>query len=204
MTKTEAEQIVRGYGEDEGPESGAEVVELFSALYGRRPDADDEAAGVWSLCCAAIDAAPATRLIPWREVDVWSLRGRTEAELLERGSDEHVRALIEYWQTGGIVDCYLCEPTGDADADSVVGPGTDEIDWTGLAGSIKWNETQDGNAHVSDGAVGFWANFPPGTSAKAVLDEYMSTADYDGATAEFVVTAEIDGQIATTTVKAFG
>lgn len=34
-----------------------EALELFTALYGRAPDADDEEAGVWSLCCAAVHEA---------------------------------------------------------------------------------------------------------------------------------------------------
>jgi hypothetical protein len=59
-----------------------------------------------------------------------------------------------------------------------------------------WNQTQQGNAHVEDGAEGFWASFPEGTTAQAVLDEYMSTADYSGATGSFVVRAEIGGATA--------
>lgn len=64
----------------------------------------------------------------------------------------------------------------------------------------KWNQVQDGNAHVSDGAEGFWAEFPAGTTAQAVLDDYMSTADYSGATGTFRVTAEIDGALASVRV----
>lgn len=59
----------------------------------------------------------------------------------------------------------------------------------------RWNQTKQGNAHVSDGAEGFWATFPDGTSARQVLDEYMSTADYSGATGMFTVTAEINGEL---------
>ena len=36
--------------------------------------------------------------------------------------------------------------------------------------ATKWNQTKDGNAHVTDGAEGYWATFPVGTSAKEVLD----------------------------------
>ena len=64
----------------------------------------------------------------------------------------------------------------------------------------KWNQVKNGNAYVSDGAVGCWASFPPGTSAKAVLDDYMSTADYSAATGTFTVCAEIEGNIATVVV----
>jgi len=63
-----------------------------------------------------------------------------------------------------------------------------------------WNQTQQGNAWVSDGAEGYWAEFPAGTSARQVLDAYMATADYSGATATFTVRAEIDGQVATVRV----
>ncbi len=85
----------------------------------------------------------------------------------------------------------------------------------------KWNQEMQGNAHVSDGAEGYWAEFgappyeeglsdgaegywaefPEGTSAQAVLDDYMSTADYSGATKAFVVTAEIGGQVAQVRVQ---
>lgn len=41
--------------EDEGPESDAEAAEIFEALYGRAPDADDgDRLSVWSLCCAGV------------------------------------------------------------------------------------------------------------------------------------------------------
>jgi hypothetical protein len=63
-----------------------------------------------------------------------------------------------------------------------------------------WNQTRHGNAHVSDGQEGFWASFPKGTSAQAVLDEYMSTADYTGATGTFTVEAEIEGRLASVRV----
>ena len=62
--------------------------------------------------------------------------------------------------------------------------------------TTKWNQVKVGNAHVSDGAEGFWAEFPAGTSAKTVLDDYMSTADYSGTTSHFLVTAEINGNLA--------
>ena len=64
----------------------------------------------------------------------------------------------------------------------------------------RWNEVCEGNAHVSDDCVGSWATFPAGTSAQEVLDEYMSTADYSGATGSFVVTATIDGDTASVRV----
>jgi hypothetical protein len=54
-----------------------------------------------------------------------------------------------------------------------------------------WNQAGQGNAYVSDGAERYWAEFPAGTSAQAVLDDYMSTADYSWATEAFFVTAEI-------------
>jgi hypothetical protein len=60
----------------------------------------------------------------------------------------------------------------------------------------RWNQAQEGNAWVSDGQEGFWATFPEGTTAATVLTEYMSTADYSGATGTFCVRAEIDGDTA--------
>jgi hypothetical protein len=67
--------------------------------------------------------------------------------------------------------------------------------------AVKWNQVGDGNAHVSDGVMTFWATFPRGTSAKAVLEAYMSTADYSGSTKPFRVVAEIDGHMASTRVQ---
>ena len=60
--------------------------------------------------------------------------------------------------------------------------------------ATKWNQTKDGNAHVTDGAEGYWATFPVGTSAKEVLDIFLDTADYTGATGKFTVEAEIGGE----------
>jgi hypothetical protein len=74
-------------------------------------------------------------LTRWQDVDVWSFRGRNEAERLDRESAEHVAALREYRRTGAILDCYLVEPIGDPDDDSdcAAGPEVTEIDWTGLS-----------------------------------------------------------------------
>ena len=66
--------------------------------------------------------------------------------------------------------------------------------------ATKWNQTKDGNAHVTDGAEGYWATFPVGTSAKEVLDIFLDTADYTGATGKFTVEAEIGGQLASVQV----
>lgn len=65
---------------------------------------------------------------------------------------------------------------------------------------IRWNQAAIGNAHVSDGQEGFWARFPRGTSAREVLDLYLDTADYSGATGHFTVRAEIGGQVASARV----
>lgn len=54
MGEKAAEAFVRRCGEDEGPASDEELIEIFRALYGRKPDAEDEEAGVWNLCCAAV------------------------------------------------------------------------------------------------------------------------------------------------------
>ena len=69
-----------------------------------------------------------------------------------------------------------------------------------MKSKTAWNQVQQGNAHVSDGQEGFWSEFPAGTSAQAVLDEYMSTADYTGATGTFTVTARISGNLASVDV----
>lgn len=58
----------------------------------------------------------------------------------------------------------------------------------------QWNTVKQGNARVTDGEMTFWADFPAGTSAAEVLDAYLDTADYSGATERFTVVAEIDGQ----------
>ena len=65
---------------------------------------------------------------------------------------------------------------------------------------VEWNQQQEGNAHVSDGQEGYWATFPQGTSAKKVLDVYMSTADYSAGTGTFTVTAKIGGDVASVRV----
>jgi len=65
---------------------------------------------------------------------------------------------------------------------------------------VAWNQVRRGTAWVSDGAEGFWADFPAGTSAEDVLAEYLSTADYSGATGTFIVRAEIGGDVATVKV----
>jgi len=63
-----------------------------------------------------------------------------------------------------------------------------------------WNQNQDGNAWVNDGAEGYWAHFPAGTTAQDVLDDFMSTADYSAATGTFAVRAEISGTVASVIV----
>jgi hypothetical protein len=54
MTKQEAMDFVLACGEDEGPESAEVCEDIFTALYGRRPDAE-EGAYIWDLCCAALE-----------------------------------------------------------------------------------------------------------------------------------------------------
>ncbi|HEU5276821.1 MAG TPA: hypothetical protein VFU97_24405 [Xanthobacteraceae bacterium] len=64
-----------------------------------------------------------------------------------------------------------------------------------------WNQARKGNATVFDGSERFWKEFPAGTTAEAVLADYLNTADYDYATKDFVIEAEIDGQIARKTYR---
>lgn len=54
---------------------------------------------------------------------------------------------------------------------------------------MKWNQAGKGNAHVSDGLEGFWTT--TNLDALAVLDAFLSTADYDNAATSFTVTATI-------------
>ena len=52
MSKKEATKMLRERSED-AEWSAEEFRAVFRALYGRAPDADDEAAGILSLCYAA-------------------------------------------------------------------------------------------------------------------------------------------------------
>lgn len=55
MTKQEAERQVRAYDENDGPETYEEAAELFLAIYGREPDADDgDRYMIFSHVCAAV------------------------------------------------------------------------------------------------------------------------------------------------------
>jgi hypothetical protein len=70
----------------------------------------------------------------------------------------------------------------------------------------KWNQSGEGNVHVSDGQEGFWASFPKTITAKKALAEYMRTADYSEATRAFNVRATVlsgknKGDQATTTYR---
>lgn len=57
MTRREARAYVRSCDEQEGPETYEEAAEVFAALYGRRPDADDgDTHAVWSMCCAEVQS----------------------------------------------------------------------------------------------------------------------------------------------------
>ena len=55
MTYKEAEQYIQACGEDDGPESYQHAAEIFAAIYGRQPHADDgDQFMLWSLACDAI------------------------------------------------------------------------------------------------------------------------------------------------------
>lgn len=57
MIRDEAEDYVRSCGEDDGPETYEEAAELFEAIFGRAPDADDGDQGeLWSHVCAAVES----------------------------------------------------------------------------------------------------------------------------------------------------
>lgn len=53
MTEAEALEYVRTHDDDTADEG--DLPEVFRALYGRRPDAQDEEEGLWSHCCAAVE-----------------------------------------------------------------------------------------------------------------------------------------------------
>lgn len=56
MTLEEAIAYVRDCGEDDGPLSYEEAVELFEAVFERTPEDDEGDAGrLWSHVCAAVE-----------------------------------------------------------------------------------------------------------------------------------------------------
>ncbi len=59
-----------------------------------------------------------------------------------------------------------------------------------------WNQSGEGNVHVSDGQEGYWATMPEGTTAVQALAEFLRTADYSAATESFTVTAKIGDDVA--------
>jgi hypothetical protein len=71
---------------------------------------------------------------------------------------------------------------------------------------IKWNQIREGNVHVDDGCMGWWATVPPEWTARQALDAYMSTADYSEARAHFRVTVTMlaSGDMASTVFEPKG
>lgn len=58
MTKSEATDYIAACGEDDGPESYEDAADIFAAIFGRRPHADDgDAHDLWSHACAAAEVA---------------------------------------------------------------------------------------------------------------------------------------------------
>lgn len=56
MTKQEAIDQVRAYGETDGPEDYADAADLFAAIFERRPDdSDGDSAELFSHVCAAVE-----------------------------------------------------------------------------------------------------------------------------------------------------
>ena len=53
MTKQTATEYVADHSDDTADPD--DLPEVFAALYGREPDAEDEQTGIWSLCCAGVD-----------------------------------------------------------------------------------------------------------------------------------------------------
>jgi len=54
MTQAQAQQYVLDH-EDDDPMDDDDLEEVYTALYGQPPDAQDREDGVWSLCCAAVE-----------------------------------------------------------------------------------------------------------------------------------------------------
>jgi len=52
MTTAEAEAYVREHDDDTA--DADDLPEVFTAIFGRAPDAQDRAEGLWSHCCAAV------------------------------------------------------------------------------------------------------------------------------------------------------
>jgi len=56
MTLQQAEDFIRECDEDDELDDGT-LVELFTAIYERKPDQQDRDDGLWSLCCAGVSHA---------------------------------------------------------------------------------------------------------------------------------------------------
>lgn len=135
-----------------------------------------------------------------RDYDVVDNRGRRLAGPFK----DYGQARSEADRRGGVVGFVAGERRGGCPVHGVAAPRP-QCGYRAEASRrqlprVKWNQQQQGNAHVSDGQEGYWATFPRGTSAQRVLDVYMATADYSGATGTFTVTAEIEGRMASVRV----
>jgi hypothetical protein len=53
MTKLEAREYVRSHTDDDNLDQD-DLEQVFRAIYGRSPDAQDRDDGLWSLCVAGI------------------------------------------------------------------------------------------------------------------------------------------------------
>jgi len=100
MTKADAIKYVRACDEDDGPESYSDAADLFRAIFGRTPTADDGDAGdLWSHVCAAVateeiepapDPADRCQCGEWSgELCQWS--GPRSATVLVEYMPEHLR-----------------------------------------------------------------------------------------------------------------
>ena len=56
MTKQQAFDFVRDHSDNDSLDDD-DLAEVFAALYGREPDAQDREEGLWSHCCAAQQSA---------------------------------------------------------------------------------------------------------------------------------------------------
>ena len=53
MTRQEATEFVRAHSDQDAIDDD-DCEAAYIALYGRKPDAQDRAEGIWSHCCAAL------------------------------------------------------------------------------------------------------------------------------------------------------
>jgi len=137
MTYEDAENFVANTFDDDSP-TPEKLHEVFAALYGRSPNAQDEEDGIWSLICAAGNHCPcSTRREHYTtRITVWCIEKGTPADYIvedEEGvsSITHVRGPLA--------------PEGVLE--EVLHDWSHECDLKGLAAELlgAWLATYDGD-----------------------------------------------------------